>query len=147
MNKAFVREPDETGALPCPACGSLGVTVQRETWEAHVADADTIDLADAAFFCPFAKCGVVYFDMFDRRVTTDQLSHGVYPKDPNAPVCACFGMTADEIRADARAGAVERVRELVAKARSAEAQCRTRSVSGISCVADVQRCFMQERGE
>ena len=27
MNKAFVREPDETGALHCPACGSLGSPV------------------------------------------------------------------------------------------------------------------------
>jgi hypothetical protein len=146
MNKAFVREPDETGTLPCPACGALGVVVQRETTEAHLAADGAIALADSAFFCPFAKCQVVYFDMFDRRVTTDQLRHGVYPKDPDAPVCGCFGMTIDEVRADARAGIVQRVRELVSKARSPEARCSTMSASGQSCVADVQRCYMKERG-
>lgn len=145
MNKAFIREPDETGALHCPGCGSLGIAVERETWQAHVADAERTPLAESAFFCPYAKCQVVYFDMFDRRVTTDQLRHGVYPKDPEAPVCPCFGMTIEEVRADARAGIVERVRALVKRARSPEARCRTMSASGQSCVAEVQRCFLKER--
>jgi hypothetical protein len=146
MNKAFLREPDETGALTCPACGSLGTPVERETWAAHVAQAAASGLADSAYFCPYAKCQVAYFDMFDRRIATDQLRHGVYPKDLQAPLCACFGMTLDEVRADARAGNVERVRALVLKARSADAQCRTKSASGQSCVADVQRAYLKERG-
>lgn len=146
MNKAFIREPDETGALHCPGCGSLGSPVERVTWEAHVADPAATSLADSAFFCPYAKCSVVYFDMFDRRVTTDQLRHGVYPKDSQAPVCGCYGMTLDEVAADARAGIVERVRELVLKAKSGQAECQTKSASGQSCVAEVQRCYMRERG-
>ena len=145
MNKAFVREPDETGALHCPACGSLGIALERETWQAHVADAETTHLAESAFFCPYAKCQVAYFDMFERRVTTDALRHGVYPKDPQAPICACFGMTLDEVRADARAGVVQRVRELLKKARSPQARCHTMSASGTSCVGEVQRCFLKER--
>ncbi|MGD9720784.1 MAG: hypothetical protein AB7O59_13930 [Pirellulales bacterium] len=146
MNKAFLREPDETGALACPACGSLGVAVTRETWSAHVADAAATSLAESAFFCPYDKCQVVYFDMFDRRVGVDDLRHGVYPKDPQAPICACFGMLLDNVRADARAGIVARVRELVAKAKSAEAHCQTAAASGQSCVAEVQRWYLKERG-
>ncbi len=146
MNKAFVREPDETGELHCPACGSLGVAVQRETWQAHVKDVAATSLADSAFFCPYAKCEVVYFDMFERRATTDQLRSSVYPKDPQAPICGCFGMTLTEVQADARAGVVLRVRELLAKAKSPEACCRTMSASGQSCVAEVQRAFMKARG-
>ena len=146
MNKAFIREPDDSGDSLCPACGSLGIAVEGETWRAHVPDATASPLAESAFFCPYAKCQVVYFDMFERRVTTDGLPRGVYPKDPQAPVCACFGMTLDEIRADARAGVVERVRELVRKAQSPQARCRTASPSGQSCVADVQRAFLNERG-
>jgi hypothetical protein len=146
MNKAFIREPDETGSLFCPACGSLGIAVGSQTWQAHVRDPGATPLAESAFFCPYAKCQVAYFDMFDRRVTTDELAHGVYPKDPQAPVCACFGMTLDEVRADARAGIVERVRELVEKARSPQARCRTTTASGQSCVGEVQRCFLKERG-
>ncbi len=147
MNKAFVREPDDTGQLHCPACGSLGVAVGRDTWQAQVVDAAATGLAETAFFCPFAKCTVAYFDMFERRVTTDQLRHGVYPKDPQAPVCGCFGMTAEEIEADALAGRVERVRELLAKAKSPDAECHTKSPTGQSCAGEVQRCYLKARGQ
>ena len=145
MNKAFIREPDDTGELHCPACGSLGVAVQRATWEAHIRRGATEGLADSAFFCPFARCDVVYFDMFERRVTTDALSHGVYPKDPQAPICGCFGLTAEDVEADIREGAPMRVRQVVARAKSDEAHCRTMSPSGQSCVAEVQRYYMKLR--
>jgi hypothetical protein len=55
-------------------------------------------------------------------------------------------MTLEQVAADARAGIVERVRELVLKAKSGQAECQTKSASGQSCVAEVQRCFMKERG-
>jgi hypothetical protein len=145
MNKAFLREPDDAGPLNCPLCGSLGVALARETWEAHVADAAAVALADAAFFCPYDKCDVVYFDMFDRRVRTDALAHGVYPKDPRAAVCGCFGLTTDDIEADIREGVVTRVRALLEKAKSPQACCRTKSASGTSCVGDVQRYYMKAR--
>ncbi len=146
MNKAFVREPDETAALHCPACGSLGVAVQRETWQAHVKEDAGGGLAETAFFCPYASCDVVYFDMFERRVTSDALRHGVYPKDTAAPICGCFGMTCDDILADVREGVVTRVRELLAKAKSSEARCRTMAADGQSCVGEVQRYYMKQRG-
>lgn len=142
MNKAFVREPEDTGELHCPSCGSLGIAVGRETWQAHVKD-DATSLAETAFFCPYAKCEVVYFDMFERRATVDMIKHGVYPKDSEAPICACFGLTADDVRADVREGGVTRVREVVTKAKTPEAHCRTMSVSGQSCVAEVQRLYMK----
>jgi hypothetical protein len=145
MNKAFVREPDDTGQLHCPACGSLGVAVQRETWQAHVKP-DTVSLAETAFFCPYAKCEVVYFDMFERRATVDQLWHGVYPKDPQAPLCGCFGLTVEDVQVDVREGVVTRVRDLLAKASSTAAQCRTKAASGQCCVPEVQRCYMKLRG-
>ncbi len=143
MNKAFVREPDDTDQLHCPACGSLGVAVGRETWQAHVREAAAAPLAETAFFCPYAKCAVVYFDMFERRVTTDALGHGVYPKDPQAPLCGCFGLTCEDVQADIREGVVTRVRELLAKAKSPEARCRTLAASGQCCVPDVQRYYMK----
>ena len=143
MNKAFVREPDDTGQLRCPACGSLGVAVQRETWQAHVKPDATGGLAEAAFFCPFAKCDVVYFDMFERRVATGGVLHGVYPKDPQAPICGCFGLTCQDVEADIRDGAATRVRELLAKAKSPQAHCRTMSASGQPCVSEVQRYYLK----
>ena len=145
MNKAFVREPDDTGQLHCPACGSLGVAVLGETWRAHVKEDAAVGLAETAFFCPYAKCDVVYFDMFERRATVTMLKRAVYPKDPEAPICGCFGLTADDIQADISEGVVTRVRELLAKAKSPEAHCRTMSASGQSCVAEVQRYYMKLR--
>ncbi len=146
MNKAFLREPDDTGELKCPACGSLGISVQRETWRHHVADESATGLAATAFFCPYAKCDVVYFDMFERRVTTSDLRHGVWPKDSQAPLCGCFGLSAEDVQADIREGGATRVKALLAKAKSPEARCGAMSASGQSCIGEVQRYFMKLRG-
>ena len=145
MNKAFVREPDDTGQLHCPACGSLGIAVVRETWQSHLVEAPASGLTDAAFFCPYHKCDVVYFDMFDRKIRTDALRHGVYPKDPQAPLCGCFGLTRQDVEADVREGVVTRVRNVLEKAKSPQARCRTMSASGQPCVGDVQRYYMKAR--
>jgi len=145
MNKAFIREPDDTGPLNCPVCGSLGIAVVSETWQSQVAEEFAGGLADAAFFCPYDKCDVVYFDMFDRKIGTAALRHGVYPKDPRAPLCGCFGLTTDDVEADVREGVVTRVRDLLQKAKGPGARCRTMSASGRSCVGDVQRYYMKAR--
>lgn len=147
MNKAFIREPDDTGVLNCPACGSLGIAVRRETWKAHIRPGGAEGLAESAFFCPYSRCAVVYFDMFERRVTTDALRHGVYPKDAQAPICGCFGLTSDDVQADIREGVVTRVRELLAKAKSDDAHCLTMSASGQNCTAEVQRYYMKLRNQ
>ncbi|MBX9792356.1 MAG: hypothetical protein K2Y37_25935 [Pirellulales bacterium] len=145
MNKAFVREPDDNGQRQCPRCGSLGEAVGPGTVAAHLPGGAESGLADAAFFCPYATCEVAYFDLFERVLTTDRLSRAVWPKDPGAPICACFGFTRDEIEADVREGSVRRTRELVDRAKSPAAHCATASASGRSCVADVQRYYMKLR--
>ncbi len=104
MNKAFVREPDDTGAAHCPKCGSLGSEVTRATMAEHLTGDGAAQLAESAFFCPFPRCEVVYFDRFDRTATTAALKHPVWPKDPSAPLCGCFGLTAEDIEADLREG-------------------------------------------
>jgi len=146
MNKAFVREPDDTGQLHCPACGSLGTLVHRETWQAFVRDDLSGGLAETAFFCPFPRCEVVYFDMFERRVSTEGLRVSVWPKDPDAPICGCFGLTRQDVEADIDEGGVRRVRAVVEKAKTPEAQCRTRSADGQNCTGEVQRLYMKLRG-
>ncbi len=143
MNKAFVREPDETGQRNCPRCGSLGVTVQQETLAAHLPADALRSLATTAFFCPFPRCDVVYFDAFDRTVDTAALDHGVYPKDPAAPLCGCFGLTRDDVELDISEGGAARVRELLQKTKSPDARCQIMSPSGQCCAADVQRYYMK----
>ena len=146
MNKAFVREPDDTGQRFCPRCGSLGIAIGAATWQAQVASPAGVHLAEPACFCPFAQCEVVYFDEFERIVLAPALAKPVYPKDPQAPLCGCFGLTTDDIDADLREGGVRRLRELLAKSKSPEAHCQTMSPSGHCCVPEAQRYYMRHRG-
>lgn len=145
MNKAFVKEPDATEGR-CPRCNTPGVPVWSETLHAHLSPEAARGLTESAFFCPYANCEVVYFDVFDRVATQAGVKTPVYPKDPAAPICSCFGLTEDDVLADISEGGVTRVKSLIARAKSAEANCATRSPSGQNCVNEVQRCYMRLHG-
>jgi Zinc binding domain len=147
MNKAFLREPDDNGQRFCPRCGSLGVPVSAATWQAQLADPAAVQLAEPASFCPFARCEIVYFDEFDRTVPIESLRQAVYPKDADAPMCGCFGLTCDDVEQDLREGGAARVRALLAKSKSPEAHCQVRSASGQCCIPEVQKYFMKRRAE
>jgi hypothetical protein len=146
MNKAFTREPDTIDSR-CPRCGSPGSPVYRETLEAHLAPETLANFTDSAFFCPFARCPVVYFDLFDRVVEDSLVKTPVYPKNDSAPLCACFGLTRDDVEQDLCEGGVARTRACVEKAKSTAARCAIASPSGQSCIAEVQRYYMKRRGE
>ena len=145
MNKAFVREPDDTGAGYCPRCGSLGVAVGEETLAAQLEAADRKQLADAAYYCPFPKCDVAYFDRFERTVAVDRLRQPAFPKDPAAPICNCFGFTTADIDADLRESSTTRVKALLARAKTPEAHCATAAPDGRCCATEVQRYYMRAR--
>jgi hypothetical protein len=144
MNKAFVKENDTTEGR-CPRCGSPGTVVYQETLRAHLPPAALQHLTDSAFFCAQPRCSVVYFDLFDRVVEESLVPTPVYPKNPAAPLCACFGLTRDDVEEDIREGSVTRTRACVEKAKSPEARCAVASPSGQSCVAEVQRYYMKLR--
>src|SRR6476620_5042419 len=118
MNKAFVREPEDTGTAFCPRCKSLGIGVSHETLASHLAPNAMRSLPETAFFCPFPTCAVAYFDTFDRVVEVTALLQPVYTKAPDAPLCAWFGVTRHDVEDDVREGVVTRVKELLAKAKS-----------------------------
>jgi hypothetical protein len=81
--------------------------------------------------------------MFERVLLTSDLSHAVYPKDTTAPICTCFGLTRDDIEADVREGAPSRTRAVLEKAKSPEAHCGRSAANGRSCVAYVQKYYLQ----
>jgi hypothetical protein len=145
MNKAFVREPEQT-IERCPRCGSLGQPVNAITLDAQMRPESRNALGESAFFCPAESCPMAYFDAFDRSVTTADLVRPVFPKDPQAPICACFGVTCDEIEADVREGVATRTRNVIDRAKSPEARCSKMAANGQSCVSNVQRYFMKCRG-
>ncbi|NLX95403.1 MAG: hypothetical protein GXY83_04435 [Rhodopirellula sp.] len=142
MNKAFVREPDQTADY-CPRCGSKGEAVEAETLRAFLSQEQTAAITDPANFCPSPKCDVVYFDCFGRAVLTDELPRGVYPKDPTAPICACFGLTREDIEQDIAEGSPTRTRAVLEKAKTPAARCRQMAANGQSCVAYVQKYYLQ----
>ncbi|HWA99168.1 MAG TPA: hypothetical protein VG713_11775 [Pirellulales bacterium] len=147
MNKAFVKEPEQSTAAQCPRCGSLGIAVGEATLDAQLAPEARQTIGDSAFFCPFPTCEAAYFDLFERVVPVAALAHPVYPKDPDAPICPCFGFTREAIEQDLAEGGVRRTRELIEKAKSSAARCLTQAPDGRSCVAEVQRYYMQRRGQ
>jgi Zinc binding domain len=145
MNKAFVRDPDST-VERCPHCGSAGQPVGTAILNEFVRPEARTQLGEEANFCPSANCPVAYFDAFDRRVEVAQLARPVFPKDPAAPICECFGFTCAEIDEDVREGVATRTRAHLDRARSSEARCSQSAANGQSCVANVQRYFMKRRG-
>lgn len=146
MNKAFIREADPVDPK-CPRCGSTGLAVFRETLAVHLPADSGSGLTDSAWYCPFERCEVVYFDQFDRVALCGQVKTPVFPKDPAAPICPCFGLTTDEIEQDLDEGTVSRTRACVQRAQSPEARCGTTNPSGQPCVAEVQRYYMKRRAE
>lgn len=145
MNKAFVREPDDTGQRFCPRCGSLGVPLGEETLDAQLSPQARLQIGQTVQFCPFPRCEVVYFDDAERVIDLVTYGRPVFPKDPSAPICSCFGLTLDDIEADIAEGGVRRVKELLAKAKSPAARCTRLAPSGQCCISEVQRRYMQLR--
>lgn len=146
MNKAFVREPEADGKAYCPGCGTLGVAVGRTTLDHHIHADARAKLADGAWFCGFGRCEVAYFDLFERRVLVSELQTTVYPKDPDAPICPCFGFTVEEIDAAILQRSPEPIREMLAKSKSKQANCGTLAPSGQCCMQEVQRLYIRGVG-
>jgi hypothetical protein len=145
MNKAFVREPDTTDVL-CPRCGTAGIGVVRAAFEHNVPSEARRSLAASTYFCSTPTCPVAYFDAFEAVVSVEALAHPIYPKDARAPLCACFGLTIEDVEADIAEGTPTRIRALLAKSKTADAHCDELSPTGRSCIADVQRCYFKLRG-
>jgi hypothetical protein len=145
MNKAFVREPEFDGRAFCPRCGNLGHPVEAGPLDTHVRTESRGKLHDSAWFCGFPRCDVAYFNLFDAFVITEELTRPVYPKDPNAPICACFGFTYDDVEAEVNQPTPARIRELFAKSKTAEANCHTLAADGRPCITAIQELYMKLR--
>jgi hypothetical protein len=143
MNKAFVREPELDDRAYCPRCGSLGVAVGAGPLERYIRPEHRERLGHTAWFCGFAQCDVAYFDQLERVVSIDELRVPIYPKHPSAPICGCFGLTLDEVEADIAERSPTRIRDLLARSKSADAHCAEMAVDGQCCVRELQRLYMK----
>jgi hypothetical protein len=147
MNKVFVREPESDGRAYCPGCGALGLAVGAGPLDRYIRAESRSKMQDAAWFCNFARCEVAYFNEFQEVVLVDELNQRVYPKDYDAPLCACFGFKYEDVEADIRDGQPTRIRQLLAKSKSPEAHCQSLAADGRCCMAAVQELYMKLRGQ
>jgi len=147
MNKAFVREPEFDGRAYCPRCGALGSPVSGPPMDRHIRQEARPRMGDSAWFCSYAPCDVAYFDLFESVVAVDELQQAVYPKDPDAPICACFGFRVESIDADVRDGTPTRIRELLEKSKSPAARCPELAADGQCCLREVQRLYMRQMAD
>jgi hypothetical protein len=145
MNKAFVREPEDDGRAYCPRCRSLGILVGAGPLDTHIRTDARAKIREEAWFCKFPRCDVAYFNQFDAIVCVDELKTPVYPKDPDAPICTCFGFTYDDVEMDVHDGVPIRIRELLAKSKSPAAHCQVTAPDGRCCMAAVQELYLKLR--
>ncbi len=143
MNKAFVREPEPDDKAYCPRCQSLGLPVTAGALDRHISDEARARMTESAWFCNRGQCEVAYFNWFDAVVLVTELKAPVFPKDLDAPLCACFGFTLEDIERDIEEGAPSRVRGLLEKSRSAQAQCATLAADGQCCIGEAQRIYIR----
>lgn len=146
MNKAFVREPEFDGRTFCPRCGSQGVPVGPGPLDTHLQPAARARFAESGYYCAFARCDVVFFTALERIATVQELQRPAYPYDLDAPICACFGLTYDDVQADVDEGSPRRIREIVRRAATPEAHCAKCALDGQCCLAEVQKLYIRLRG-
>ena len=145
MNKAFVRESEST-EVRCPRCTAIGEEALRSAVESLTTPETRRPLAATAYFCPTPVCEVAYFDAFEAIVPAAALVRSVYPKDPDAPVCSCFGLTYGDIQDEAAASVPTQIRELYRRSKTDEARCFELAPTGRCCLPEVQKIYFKLRG-
>lgn len=145
MNKAFVRESDST-EVRCPRCGAIGEEALRAAVESLTTAESRRSLAATAFFCPTPVCEVAYFDAMEATVMVASLVRPIYPKDPDAPLCPCFGLRYEDVVEEASQSVPVKIRELNRRSKTDEARCHELSPTGHCCLPEVQRLYFKLRG-
>jgi hypothetical protein len=142
MSRAFMKESEQADPR-CPGCGALGEQVGVATLQAHLPADACATLGDKAFYCVNSECPTAYFNAWGVAVPRDRMTGPAYPKDPAAPLCCCFGLTASDVITDAREGRKDRVKDLVERAKGPEAKCSERCPDGQPCVTRVLQLFRE----
>lgn len=137
-----MKDP-EPGDPRCPVCDGLGDPVGSATLDAHVPAELRTALGGAAFYCGAPSCRTGYFNAWGAAVPADRIVAPAWPKDPDGPICPCFGMKSAEVVSDAREGRKERIKDLVERSKGPDARCAASASDGVCCVAKVLRLFRE----
>ena len=96
-------------------------------------------------WCDTEGCPVAYFDSLERFVEVSRATGVHWPKEFTGPLCACHGLTCDDVDADLADGEPTRVRAVILGAGAPGAQCAIRAADGRSCVARLQRYYVRRK--
>ena len=140
MNKAFVRDAEPTVSAVRDAARSANRSDRRRSMPLS-APRSGHNWARRPVSARPKLAPSLILTHSNGMVSVGQLVKPVYPKDPAAPICACFGFTSEEIEADVREGVATRTRALIERAKSSAARCSQMAANGQSCVPAVQRVF------
>lgn len=145
MNKAFIKEDDDKEPR-CPApegCGGPGIVVPPETAAAQAPGTLLASFSREVLYCANPGCPTAYFDPWGASIPVTALTSVPYPKDPSAPLCACFGISPEDIIDDAERKDPSRIRDLIAKAEGPLASCATKTPDGQCCLPEARKLFMR----
>jgi hypothetical protein len=142
VSRAFIKESEQADPR-CPGCGALGEQVGPTTLNAHLPADACATLGDKAFYCVNSECDAAYFTAWGASVSRDRMKGTAYPKDPAAPLCCCFGLTASDVISDAREGRKDRVKDLVERSKGPQARCAEKCPDGQPCVTRVLQLFRE----
>jgi len=147
MNKAFcprtgIRRASLLSTLRC-----VGVAGgRRAAGQVHPARIAQSKCKTPPGFAIFRAAKLRTSTNFKKSCRFEELTQPVYPKNFDAPLCACFGFQYDDVEADVRDGVPTRIRELLAKSKTPEAHCQSLAADGRCCMATVQELYMKLRG-
>ncbi len=136
---ATETQPAVASSDACPLCGQRGVRVDPITLKALlVSNALRRGIPPAPRFCATPECSVVYFDGAAGVTFTEaDVSVPVYAKRrtaPDAPVCYCFEITRQMIRAERP----ERTsQEISREVKAGHCACEVRNPKGSCCLGDI----------
>jgi len=127
----------------CPECGALGEQVGLVTLKGHLEPDDCSSLGERAYYCVNSGCHTAYFNTWGVSVPFERMTRTAYPKDPEAPLCPCFGMSVSDVVEDARQGKRDRIRDLATKSQGPDARCAETCPHGVTRLPRVLRLFRE----
>lgn len=129
----------------CPSCGTKGVKVDPITLKALLTgEGLRRGVPPSPRFCATVSCPVVYFDnaapvSFDESVLIVRVS-AKHPEDLRLPVCYCFSVTPETIRAEVEAtGRSTASADIAREVKAGRCACEVKNPKGSCCLGDVSR--------
>lgn len=142
MSRAFMKEGENPDPR-CPSCDAAGDPVGTVTLDGQVPAPLRSLLGDKAYYCPTPTCRVGYFNGWGSTLPAEKLQGPAYPKNPDAPLCLCFGLSAADLIADAREGKKARIQEIREEADAPDARCPRFMPDGKTCATRAMQLFRE----